>query len=522
MKNSDEEVERILGVKGYSEENEYINNEVIGGKEGQIRFKDESRVMPGKEQVGGAIENSKPFETAQTGCFSLEEILGLQMNSETGVSGGEYPLESKPFQNLQKRSGELDQKYSHHNHVDVKQNNNLDQRYNDPRYVDMQRNGDANLINSEANRINSEAKLKNEIEHRLFQQEMKRSNEDLKRSNAQAYEFFEYSQNSNLSSNQPTLPNISAMSISNSNFISNSSPNSYGSTKPVYQNKSEYNSDSRESKGSNFHLDDFFAPSNVQINRRNEFNFENQLLNDEILIKKSEYSNMQNTGIESNLKSQSGAESSLYGKVTANYPSRDIYSSPISFDTARNDYHLTVEKPIDRRFDKPMTFSDMKNSNQRESNLNPMLFRNPVFFQSSFNPNAYNRVKRRRRLNSNTCNYTSNSSFHPSKLSSIDYVLGNLNNEAKSPFSESPHNKSDLNRNLEAFRSKITGIDFDNVTVLELKTLLKDFGVNPSGKKQEMIDRLQLKLKELGESDKAKATPLVKPKEHSSFDGFFF
>lgn len=134
-----------------------------------------------------------------------------------------------------------------------------------------------------------------------------------------------------------------------------------------------------------------------------------------------------------------------------------------------------------------------------------ILFRNPSIYQNSFNMNSYSKLKKRRRLNLNTWS-SSFLAFHPSKLSSFEFVHGTVQNETS--------NKNE-GTFLDNFRKYVKNIDFDNITVIELKNIMKEYGLNPNGKKKEMIERIK---KTLDNSTKERETV----EDDKEFKGCFF
>lgn len=163
---------------------------------------------------------------------------------------------------------------------------------------------------------------------------------------------------------------------------------------------------------------------------------------------------------------------------------------------------------------------------QRSSSPEDLLFRNPSVRQSTFNIQGYSKIKKRRRLNSNR--WTTSAAmlaFHPSKLSSVEFVHGGMQFRQNAEIQAdkmvlSPRPSNDSNTIKERFRKHAAKIDFENVTVYELKNIMKDYGLNPSGKKQEMIDRIKKTLRDLG--DNTDEHRRMNTKEGPLYEKYFF
>lgn len=137
-----------------------------------------------------------------------------------------------------------------------------------------------------------------------------------------------------------------------------------------------------------------------------------------------------------------------------------------------------------------------------------ILFRNPSMYQNGFNTHGYSKLKKRRRLNSSSWS-SYFPAFHPSKLSSFEFVHGTVKNESMS--------KNEENM-VDSLKKYVKNIDFDNITVLELKNIMKEYGLNANGKKKEMIDKIK---KALGGFEEEKE-PVEKEKDNRGYSGYFF
>lgn len=134
--------------------------------------------------------------------------------------------------------------------------------------------------------------------------------------------------------------------------------------------------------------------------------------------------------------------------------------------------------------------------------------------------------------------------IHPSKYSSLDFIQGADNGQkmylgsVKRPSSEKGNGNSIfplfLNSNKELtdefkgvvqnFRNSISELDFGNVTVQQLKNLMKEFGLNHTGKKNELIERLQGILKKIDgkEAQKPEEQQLQERSKEPDDFGFYF
>lgn len=156
-----------------------------------------------------------------------------------------------------------------------------------------------------------------------------------------------------------------------------------------------------------------------------------------------------------------------------------------------------------------------------------LLFRTPVMHQSSFNLQGYSKTKRRRRISSSKwCTAGGFLAMHPSKLSSLEFVHGGIGLGGQSEGYE--HNlmqkqEQTDGRMAESFKRQVNKLDFDNVTVYELKSIMKDYGLNPNGKKKEMIERIKSTLKELGTPYEEEKLPfIIEGREEPPYEKYFF
>ncbi|TBU15270.1 hypothetical protein CWI40_070210 [Ordospora colligata] len=136
---------------------------------------------------------------------------------------------------------------------------------------------------------------------------------------------------------------------------------------------------------------------------------------------------------------------------------------------------------------------------------------------------------------------------HPSKYSSVDFVqgmedsqrmyLGGLrrasaekdNGNSSFPLflNSNKASPNDFKEVIQNFKNSVSELDFNNVTVQQLKGLMKEFGLNYSGKKNELIERLQEILAKI--DDRQDANPedqqpheIPKEKEADDFEFYFF
>ncbi|AFN83207.1 hypothetical protein EROM_061150 [Encephalitozoon romaleae SJ-2008] len=133
---------------------------------------------------------------------------------------------------------------------------------------------------------------------------------------------------------------------------------------------------------------------------------------------------------------------------------------------------------------------------------------------------------------------------HPSKYSSLDFIQG-VDDSQKVYLGamrrSSPERSNGnsifplfLNSNkgvtdefkevVQNFRNSINELDFNNVTVQQLKSLMKEFGLNHTGKKNELIERLRDILKKIDgkEAHKPEEQVQEKTKEVDDFEFYFF
>lgn len=133
---------------------------------------------------------------------------------------------------------------------------------------------------------------------------------------------------------------------------------------------------------------------------------------------------------------------------------------------------------------------------------------------------------------------------HPSKYSSLDFIQGTDDSQKmylgavrKSPpergggnsifplFLNSNKGVTDEFREVvQNFRASVGELDFGNVTVQQLKGLMKEFGLNHTGKKNELIERLQDILKKIDgkEAHRPEEQPQERPREADDFEFYFF
>jgi SAP domain len=173
-----------------------------------------------------------------------------------------------------------------------------------------------------------------------------------------------------------------------------------------------------------------------------------------------------------------------------------------------------------------------------------LLYRKPMDFMK-YNQNSYGSRKKRR---INTVQWNSNNQdiglVHPSKYSSLEFVQGIGIKRAFAPpaqpkpternsnnvllFSIITGNKEITNEAMnimQNFKKEVAQLDFTNVTVFQLKAIMKDFGLNHAGKKNELIDRVKstsLKVEEYcnKKRDDLRTEPTVE--KEMSFDKFYF
>lgn len=234
-----------------------------------------------------------------------------------------------------------------------------------------------------------------------------------------------------------------------------------------------------------------------------------------------------------------------------------------------NQPYETHFKPYRRSFElssEPMQSAycnDMNNANFRGSRyLNPdmkslyyngiiqsrnypcspesILFRNPINPTEQYKSQVYYKIKKRRRLNSNTWNVSENTTLlHPSKLSSLEFLhgqnnnIGNVSDTSNSSISFILNSNGEISQEnmkmINEFKNIASSLDFNNVTVFQLKQFMRDFGLNHSGKKNDLINRIKNSIYEINMMLKKQANPNIKEtpekkeqKDETAYDKFFF
>jgi hypothetical protein len=134
--------------------------------------------------------------------------------------------------------------------------------------------------------------------------------------------------------------------------------------------------------------------------------------------------------------------------------------------------------------------------------------------------------------------------IHPSKYSSLDFIQGNdagqktyLGAIKRTPpekdnsnsilplfLSSNKEMTEDFKSVIQNFKSAFSALDFSNVTVHQLKNLMKEFGLNHTGKKNELIERLQNTLKKIDGREEEGARVLEKTEQKNNDDefGYYF
>lgn len=584
MINSDEEIDKILGVSEYKEidgSEHILNDDDRSNKDIQIRFKGDNTdgtqrdtTSNNNTKLFSSIENSKPFHTEI--IIQSEEL----DNNDKRLNEYNRPIYSKQNHELFAQDSfdyndkerkepliSISQEKNNNNSCAFSPNNrfnsvnfgrvegndfgvadsheynffkNSSREYSYKQSENNSRKSDSfdleTLLGLDNTRMAEKSPSKNEMNNSLFSR--KNNIEQLKDSygfpdnqiSSKSPQYITTIGNQrtheiqNINSNRSYLTamgNDKRDDIVRSNEKTSVSDFGYSCRDSLFSiSDGEYRNDSHTLKQENMYVD----------NTANHFDHRNQVFGDCSIDSQSNlkaqtpFSVNRNGLYDSNLtESLSGYERYVNRNENSQYMSQSLYGG---------DY---LKGNSEGQGPGPTLFSNLKKEKNQElstNNNDPLLFRNPVFFQYNFNPNAYNRIKRRRRLNSNTYIHTGGKVMHPSQLSSIDYVFGNLNSmtpvsdtgdsfESRVNMISPERNRNETKRSFENFKRKLNAIDFDNITVLELKSLMKNFGVNPNGKKHEMIERLQQKLKELDPSSDTPAQ-FSRSKENGSFDGFFF
>lgn len=171
----------------------------------------------------------------------------------------------------------------------------------------------------------------------------------------------------------------------------------------------------------------------------------------------------------------------------------------------------------------------------------PQMFGDPMIGSNPW----YNRKKRK--TNPLLWQYskeTSQTIMHPSKYSSLDYIQGvdkPYPLSSKRSLGDRESNNSILPLYLSSnkemteeykevvgnFKQKISELDFTNVTVQQLKIFMREFGLNHTGKKNELIDRLKSTIHKIdnrsSSTPKKQEEPKKNPDQKDTDEyGFYF
>lgn len=217
------------------------------------------------------------------------------------------------------------------------------------------------------------------------------------------------------------------------------------------------------------------------------------------------------------------------------HPDKHAEIEQCGFDRAMAERPLGRQQPY-----RPHLYETAKRHKHLRASDN-LLFRNPIGSLDQLKSQVYYRIKKRRRLNSGTWNLGDNlSMIHPARLSSLEFVSGC--GAAGSPYVpactslplilNSGGEMAPENIGVAQNFKKVTGsIDFNNVTVFQLKQLMRDYGLNHAGKKNDLIDRIKSTLQEIdclfkgykkGPRDIRRESPEEDKKEEIVYDKFFF
>ncbi|WUR02642.1 uncharacterized protein VNE69_02164 [Vairimorpha necatrix] len=121
--------------------------------------------------------------------------------------------------------------------------------------------------------------------------------------------------------------------------------------------------------------------------------------------------------------------------------------------------------------------------------------------------------------------------IHPSKYSSLDYIQGSdvlnrdFNNSILPLFLNSSKEMNDEYKMIISnFKRRVSELDFSNVTVHQLKLLMREFGLNHTGKKNELIERAKQTIKKIESTSKEMSKKKSKEKEEEDevYNNVFF
>lgn len=228
-------------------------------------------------------------------------------------------------------------------------------------------------------------------------------------------------------------------------------------------------------------------------------------------------------------------------------------------------YNQDPSNMIDRRTSIYQEYNKGNNT-QYYTNSRPKL-NNVGYYKSPQNPNFFRQnqnyfrtpllnddhienswIYKKKRKNNNPImwNYVKNGVdnfqplVHPSKYSSLDYIQGNdifsrrssserdCNNTILPLFLNSNKELNDeYLKVINNFQKRVSELDFTNVTVHQLKLLMREFGLNHIGKKNELIDRAKNTLKKIDISitnakKRENEEEKLETKEDDDYENVFF
>lgn len=179
----------------------------------------------------------------------------------------------------------------------------------------------------------------------------------------------------------------------------------------------------------------------------------------------------------------------------------------------------------------------------KEAPVPNYLYREPIEYRRMMMPYS---MRKRRKNGYATWNADGQGfgAFPPSRYSSLEFIRGTTMKVPYSPPVIQPDEKSQNNHTLPnilesgtalseeqkgvlmSYRNAVQQLDLENITVFQLKCLLKEYGLNHGGKKNELIEFVKsvqnrIERMDVGTSMKPKVEKKL-PQEGISYDKFFF
>lgn len=330
----------------------------------------------------------------------------------------------------------------------------------------------------------------------------------------------------NINTSNLNNPNINHSNInplySNPNIINNpnnmnhtsivNNPNNINHTNNI--NNSNINHTSNNINHNNMSTSNNTNPLYTNPNINNNFINQNRISQNN-LINNSSYNQMNN---QMNTITNMTGNNSLY--TSPIYNNNSINNQSLN-NQRMNDYHL---ESLPNKFTGTslgQTLSHLSNASTFDTDPNNLAYQNYSLWVN----------RKKRKNNPLLWQYINQSFVHPSKFSSVDYVqkrfLGTFtqpvveksNYQVLPLFLNSSSHSNEFDGIAKMFLEKTDKICYDNITVMQLKNLMKEFGLCHNGKKTELIERVKMTVErirsKLRKDDKKEET--VNDEEFSYF-----